>query len=148
MTPASRQRRRERPDSGPPSLWAQVLDVLELSGPGTWRVLGLVLGVLAVGFGPLLLLAVLDVGGTARRGLIALGPVGICLGLAALTWGCGRRYGEALGWTRRQVWMLVGMFAALGLLSGLGLWLGAGDASPGQQARKNQVDLDSVEKSN
>ncbi len=122
------RRRRARSVSESPSLWAQVLDVLELSGPGGWRVLALVLGVLAVGFGPLLLLAFMDVEGTARRALIALGPVGICLGLAALTWECGRRYGESLGWTRQQVWMLVGLFSSLGLLGGLGLWFGAGSA--------------------
>jgi hypothetical protein len=125
MTPRSSRRRREPQAPEPRSLWGQLLDVLELSGPGTLRVLGFVLGILAVGFGPLLMLAFLDVGGTARRGLIALGPVGICAGLAALTWVCGHRYGEALGWTRRQLWGLVVSFVVLGLLGGLGLWLGA-----------------------
>jgi hypothetical protein len=125
MPPASPQRRRERPAPESPSLWGQLLDALELSGPGTWKVLGFVLGGLVVGFGPLLLLAFLEVDGTARRGLIALGPVNICLGLAALTWVCGRKYGEALSWSRQQTWMLVGMFVILGLLGGLGLWFGA-----------------------
>ncbi|QSQ27971.1 hypothetical protein JY651_03815 [Pyxidicoccus parkwayensis] len=97
---------------------------MELSGPSGWGGLGIALAILVIGFGPLLLLAVLDVSGTARKALVALGPMGICVGLALLVLWCARRYGEALGWTRRQAWLLAGMFLGMGLLGGLGLWLG------------------------
>jgi hypothetical protein len=99
---------------------------MELSSPQGWLGLGLVLVLLVIGFGPLLLLAVLDVSGPARRALVALGPVGICLGLAGLVLVCGYRFGESLGWSRRQTWSLAALFVGLGLLGGLGLWLGEG----------------------
>lgn len=122
MSPSPR-RRGEAP-APPRSWWRQVLDELELSDARGWLALALVLGVLVVGFGPLLLLGLLDVSGPSRRALVALGPVGICLGFAALVLVCGYRYGQALGWSRRQTWGLVALFVGLGLLGGLGLWLG------------------------
>ena len=99
---------------------------MELSGPeGKWS-LGLVLALSVIAFWPLALLAVLDVGGTARKLLIAAGPVSICMGFAALVLLCGYRYGKSLGWTRTQTWGLVAMFLGLGLLGGLGLWFSEG----------------------
>ncbi|MCY1041884.1 hypothetical protein OV208_11220 [Corallococcus sp. bb12-1] len=123
--PPPRRRRRPEPAREPPrSLGRQILDALELSGPSGWWGLGLVLGVLVIGFGPLLLLALLDVSGPTRKALVALGPVSICLGFAILVGVCARRYGKALGWSRRQAWLLMAMFVGLGLLGGLGLWFG------------------------
>jgi len=99
---------------------------MELSGPeGSWSV-GLVVGLLVIGFWPLLLLAVLDVSGTPRKLLVAAGPMSICMGLAVLILVCGYRYGESLNWSRRQTWALAALFLGLGLLGGLGLWLSEG----------------------
>jgi hypothetical protein len=95
---------------------------MDLSSPESLKGLGLVLVLLVIGFGPLLLLAVLDVSGTARKALVALGPVSICLGFAALVLVCGYRYGELLKWSRRQTWTLAALFVGMGLLGGLGLW--------------------------
>lgn len=125
-SPAPRPRRRRELRAPPRPWWLQVLDVMELSSPQGWLGLGLVLVLLVIGFGPLLLLAILDVSGPTRRVLVALGPVGICLGLAGLVLVCGYRLGESLGWSRRQTWSLAALFAGLGLLGGLGLWLGEG----------------------
>lgn len=122
MPPTAPRNRRE-PEEPPRSWWWHVLDFLELSSPeGRWGV-GLVLGLLVIGFWPLVLLAVLDVSGTARKVLVALGPASICLGFAALILICGYRYGEALRWSRRQTWGMAVLFLGLGLLGGLGLWL-------------------------
>ncbi len=99
---------------------------MELSSPEGRRALGLVLGLLVIGFWPLLLLAVMGVGGTARRMLVALGPVSICLGFAGLILVCGYRYGELLRWSRRQTWALAALFLGMGLLGGLGLWFSEG----------------------
>ena len=115
-----------RPVEPPPSWWRQVLDFLELSSPEGRGGLALALGLLVIGFWPLLLLALMDVRGTARKVLVALGPVSICLGLAGLVLVCGYRYGEALKWSRRQTWGLAALFLGLGLLSGLGLWFSEG----------------------
>lgn len=117
---------RASPPQRPPestSWWAELLEALGFSGPGTWQTLVFIAVLLVVGFGPLLALAIFPVEGTARRVLVALGPVGVCLGLAALTLVCGVKYGNALGWSRRQITGLVGLFVTLGLLGGLGLWL-------------------------
>nr|WP_255203624.1 hypothetical protein [Myxococcus sp. AM011] len=95
---------------------------MELDSPeGRWG-LGLVLGLLVIGFWPLLLLALMDVSGTPRKVLVALGPASICLGLALLILVCGHRYGESLRWSRRQTWGLAALFLGLGLLGGVGLW--------------------------
>ncbi|MBJ6759692.1 hypothetical protein JGU66_02880 [Myxococcaceae bacterium JPH2] len=95
---------------------------MELSNPEGLKGFLLVVGLLVVGFGPLLLLAVLDVSGPLRKALVALGPVSICLGFAGLVLVCGYRYGAALKWSRRQTWGLAALFAGLGVLGGLGLW--------------------------
>lgn len=110
------------PPEPPRSWWRRFLDFMELSDPETLKGLGLVLVLLVIGFGPLLLLAVLDVSGTARKALVALGPVSICLGFAGLVLVCGYRYGELLKWSRRQTWTLAALFVGMGLLGGLGLW--------------------------
>jgi hypothetical protein len=99
-----------------------VLDVTELSGPQCVRGLGLAVELLVIGFWPLLLLAVLDVSGTARKVLVALDPVSIYLGLSGLVLWCGFRYGDAIGMSRRQTWLLAALSTALGLLGGVGLW--------------------------
>lgn len=124
--PHPRPKRRRELREPPRTWWQQVLDVLELSGPQGVRGLGLALGLLVIGFWPLLLLAVLDVSGPARKALVALGPVSICLGLSGLVLGCGLRYGDALGMSRRQTWLLAALFTGLGLLGGLGLWFSEG----------------------
>lgn len=117
----------EPPSPEPPrGWWRRVVDYLELN---TWEGRGafwLVLAVLVVGFWPLGVLAVADVSGTARRMLVAAGPVSICLGFAVLILWCGHRYGEGLQWSRRQTWGLAVMFLGLGLLGGLGLWFSEG----------------------
>lgn len=95
---------------------------MELSTPEGVRGLWLVLGVLVAGFWPLVALGVLDVSGTARKALIALGPVTICLGFSVLILFCGHRYGESLRWSRRQTWGMAALFLGLGVLGGLGLW--------------------------
>ncbi|MCY1023470.1 hypothetical protein [Pyxidicoccus sp. MSG2] len=110
------------PPEPPRSWWWRFLDFMDLSSPESLKGLGLVLVLLVIGFGPLLLLAVLDVSGTARKALVALGPVSICLGFAGLVLVCGYRYGELLKWSRRQTWTLAALFVGLGLLGGLGLW--------------------------
>ncbi|WP_163995669.1 hypothetical protein [Pyxidicoccus caerfyrddinensis] len=110
------------PPEPPRSWWQRFLDYMDLSSPESLKGLGLVLVLLVIGFGPLLLLAVLDVSGTARKALVALGPVSICLGFAALVLVCGYRYGELLKWSRRQTWTLAALFVGMGLLGGLGLW--------------------------
>lgn len=125
MPPTAPRRRRE-PLEPPRSRWRQFLDFMELSSPEAVKGLGLVLGLLVVGFWPLLLLGVLDVSGTPRKLLVALGPVSICLGLAVLVLVCGYRYGELLRWSRRQTWGLAALFLGMGLLGGLGLWLSEG----------------------
>ncbi|WP_223757387.1 hypothetical protein [Myxococcus sp. RHSTA-1-4] len=125
MPPTAPRRRRE-PQEPPRSWWWQFLDFMELSSPEGLKGLGLVLGLLVIGFWPLLLLAVLDVGGTARKVLVALGPVSICLGFAGLVLVCGYRYGEALGMSRQKTWALAVLFLGLGLLGGLGLWFSEG----------------------
>ncbi|MFY2562941.1 hypothetical protein ACN469_35435 [Corallococcus terminator] len=118
MQPTEPRRRREQHRSW----WSRFLDFMELETPeGRWG-LGLVVGLLVIGFWPLLLLAVLDVSGTPRKLLVALGPASICLGLALLILVCGHRYGESLRWSRRQTWGLAALFLGLGLLGGLGLW--------------------------
>lgn len=99
---------------------------MDLSSPEGSRGFWLVLGLLVVGFWPLLLLAVMDVSGTARRLLVALGPVSICLGFVALILWCGYRYGELLRWSRRQTWGLAVLFLGMGLLGGVGLWFSEG----------------------
>lgn len=121
MLPTAPRRRRE-PQDPPRSRWQQFLDYTELSEPETVKGIGLVLGLLVIGFWPLLLLAVVDVSGTPRKLLVALGPASICLGLAVLILVCGHRYGEALKWSRRQTWTLAALFLGMGLLGGLGLW--------------------------
>ncbi|RKH69022.1 hypothetical protein [Corallococcus llansteffanensis] len=126
MLPPTAPRRRREPQEPPRSWWWRLLDFLELSSPETWWGLGLVFGLLVVGFWPLLLLAVLDVSGTTRKVLVALGPVSICLGFAGLILVCGYRYGESLRWSRRQTWGLAALFLGLGLLGGLGLWFSEG----------------------
>jgi hypothetical protein len=118
--------RRREPREPPRSRWQRFLDYTELSEPETVKGIGLVLGLLVVGFWPLLALAVLDVSGARRKLLVALGPVSICLGLAALVLVCGHKYGEALKWSRRQTWTLAALFLGMGLLSGLGLWFSEG----------------------
>ncbi|MFP2925686.1 hypothetical protein ACLESO_10785 [Pyxidicoccus sp. 3LG] len=124
--PPTAPRRRHEPQEPPRSWWRQFLDFMELSSPeGQWG-LGLVLGLLVIGFWPLLLLAVVDVSGTPRKLLVALGPVSICLGLAGLVLVCGYRYGESLRWSRRQTWGLAALFLGMGLLGGLGLWFSEG----------------------
>ncbi|WP_240356836.1 MULTISPECIES: hypothetical protein [Myxococcus] len=118
MQPTEPRRRREQHRSG----WMKFLDFMELDSPeGRWG-LGLVLGLLVIGFWPLLLLALMDVSGTPRKVLVALGPASICLGLALLILVCGHRYGESLRWSRRQTWGLAALFLGLGLLGGVGLW--------------------------
>lgn len=115
-------RRHRAPQESPRSWRARFLDFMELDSPeGRWG-LGLVVGLLVIGFWPLLLLAVLDVSGTPRKLLVALGPASICLGLALLILVCGHRYGESLRWSRRQTWGLAALFLGLGLLGGVGLW--------------------------
>lgn len=125
MPPTAPRRRRE-PLEPPRSWWRQFLDFMDLSSPEALRGLGLVLGLLVIGFWPLLLLAVLDVSGPPRKLLVALGPVSICLGFAGLILVCGYRYGPSLGWSRRQTWGLAALFLGMGLLGGLGLWHGEG----------------------
>ncbi|RJS26163.1 hypothetical protein DRW03_06820 [Corallococcus sp. H22C18031201] len=125
--------RRREPHAPPRSWWRQVLDFLELSSPEGQKGLALVVGLLVVGFGPLVLLAVLDVSGPLRKLLVALGPVSICLGFAGLVLVCGYRYGEALKWSRRQTWGLAVMFVGLGLLGGLGLWFSESSPEHGQR---------------
>ncbi|MCP3143112.1 hypothetical protein [Pyxidicoccus xibeiensis] len=125
MPPTAPRRRRE-PQEPPRTWWWRLLDFMDLASPESQKGLALVLGVLVVGFGPLLLLAVLDVSGTARRALVALGPVSICLGFAALVLVCGYRYGEQLKWSRRQTWGLAALCLGMGLLGGLGLWFSEG----------------------
>jgi hypothetical protein len=85
-----------------------------------------VLGLLVIGFWPLLLLAVMDVSGTPRKLLVALGPVSICLGFAVLVLWCGHRYGESLRWSRGQTWGLAALFLGMGLVGGVGLWFSEG----------------------
>ncbi|NTX63590.1 hypothetical protein HUA74_23320 [Myxococcus sp. CA051A] len=114
--------RRREPLEPHRSWWSRFLDFMELDSPeGRWG-LGLVVGLLIIGFWPLLLLAVLDVSGTPRKVLVALGPASICLGLALLILVCGHRYGESLRWSRGQAWGLAALFLGLGLLGGVGLW--------------------------
>ncbi|MFE8597708.1 hypothetical protein KYC5002_19670 [Archangium violaceum] len=125
MPPTTPRRRRE-PQAPPPSWWRQVLDFLELDSPEGRRAFGLVFGLLVIGFWPLVLLAVMDVSGTPRKALVALGPVSICLGFAVLVLVCGYRYGESLKWSRRQTWGLAALFLGMGLLGGLGLWFSEG----------------------
>ncbi|CAM3055313.1 hypothetical protein [Corallococcus soli] len=125
MPPTAPRRRRE-PVEPPRSWWFQVLDFLELTSPEGRRAYVLVVGLLVVGFWPLALLAALDVSGTPRKALVALGPVSICMGLAALILVCGHRYGESLRWSRRQTWGMAALFLGLGLLGGLGLWFSEG----------------------
>ncbi|AGC48618.1 hypothetical protein MYSTI_07346 [Myxococcus stipitatus DSM 14675] len=95
---------------------------MELSSPEGMRGLGLMMGLLVIGFWPLVALGVLDVSGSARKALVALGPVTICLGFSVLILVCGYRYGESLRWSRRQTWGLAALFLGLGALAGLGLW--------------------------
>ncbi|MCP3097903.1 hypothetical protein LZ198_03325 [Myxococcus sp. K15C18031901] len=114
--------RRREPLEPPRTRWQRFWDFMELSTPQAWGGLGLVFGLLVVGFWPLVLLAVLDVSGTPRKALIATGPASICLGFALLVLVCGYRYGESLKWSRRQTWSLAVMFLGMGLLGGLGLW--------------------------
>jgi len=124
--PPTAPRRRHEPQGPPPSRWQRFLDFTELSNPETLRGVGLVLGLLVIGFWPLLLLAVMDVSGTPRKLLVALGPVSICLGFAALILWCGHRYGESLRWSRRQTWGMAALFLGMGLLGGVGLWFSEG----------------------
>ncbi len=119
-------RRRREPQEPPRSWWWRILDFMELTSPEGLRGFLLVLGLLVVGFWPLVLLAVMDVSGTARKALVALGPASICLGFAALILVCGYRYGELLKWSRRQTWGLAVLFLGMGLLGGLGLWFSEG----------------------
>ncbi|ABF93094.1 hypothetical protein MXAN_6154 [Myxococcus xanthus DK 1622] len=122
VQPSAPQRHREPPRSW----WTRFLDFMELSSPeGRWG-LGLVLGLLVIGFWPLLLLAVLDVSGTPRKVLVALGPASICLGFALLILVCGYRYGESLRWSRAQTWGLAALFLGMGLAGGAGLWFSEG----------------------
>lgn len=124
--PPPRPQRPRKPPEPPRSWWRQFLEFMELSSPQELWGLGLVLVLLVIGFGPLLLLALLDVSGTARKVLIALGPVSVCLGLAGLILVCGYRYGESLKWSRQQTWGLAALFLGMGLLGGLGLWFSEG----------------------
>ena len=125
MPPTAPPRRHE-PQEPPPSWWRRLLDFLELSNPEALKGVGLVVGLLVIGFWPLLLLAVLDVRDTERKMLVALGPASICLGFAGLILVCGHRYGELLRWSRRQTWALAVLFLGLGLLGGVGLWFSEG----------------------
>ncbi|WP_343073600.1 hypothetical protein [Pyxidicoccus fallax] len=125
MSPTSPRRQRNSLEP-PRSWWRQFLDFMELSTPEGRGGLALLLVLLVVCFGPLLLLALLDVSGTARKALVALGPVSICLGLAGLVLVCGYRYGDALKWSRGQTWGLAALFLGMGLLGGLGLWFSEG----------------------
>lgn len=125
MPPTSPRRHRE-PQEPPHSRWQRFLDFMELSNPETLRGIGLVLGLLVIGFWPLLLLAFMDVSGTPRKLLVALGPASICLGLAGLVLVCGYRYGESLKWSRGQTWGLAALFLGMGLLGSVGLWFSEG----------------------
>ncbi|WP_245772567.1 hypothetical protein [Myxococcus fulvus] len=117
--PTSTPHRRREPPQGP---WARFLDFMELTSPeGKWG-WGLVLGLLVIGFWPLALLGVLDVSGTSRKVLVALGPASICLGLALLVLVCGYRYGESLRMSRGKTWGLAALFVGMGLAGAAGLW--------------------------
>lgn len=115
-------------DQAPPpkSRWARFLDFMELSSPEGRGGLWITLGLLVFCFWPLVLLGVLDVSGTRRKLLIALGPAAICLGFAVLILFCGYRYGASLKWSRAQTWGLAALFLGMGLASGAGLWFSEG----------------------
>ncbi|WP_233278074.1 hypothetical protein [Myxococcus stipitatus] len=120
--PPTRPPSHRDPQEPPRSRWHRFLDFMELSSPEGMRGLGLMMGLLVIGFWPLVALGVLDVSGSARKALVALGPVTICLGFSVLILVCGYRYGESLRWSRRQTWGLAALFLGLGALAGLGLW--------------------------
>jgi hypothetical protein len=124
--PDEPQRLPETPKEPPRTWWRRIVEFMELD---TWEgrgALWLVLGLVVIGFWPLVVLGVADVSGTARRMLIAAGPVSICLGFSLLILLCGYRYGEGLNWSRRQTWGMALLFLGLGLLGGVGLWFSEG----------------------
>lgn len=114
--PPSRGRR------APPPASSRLLYELGLADL-SWQIVGFTAAVLALGFGPMLLAALLGAEGAVRRGLVALGPALVCLTFAALTWRYGMRHAAAMGRSKLDIGMLAAMFVALAGLAGWGLFV-------------------------
>lgn len=111
---AKRQRGRATPSSESHTL----LDELGLPGP----TLPLAILILVIGFSPLLVLSLVEVGDTTRRLLAALGPVLVCLAFSVLIVLFGLRAAEGEA-ARIRTWFLFWLFLALGGLFGWGLYV-------------------------
>lgn len=110
---------RNRGRSAPRRSYNWLLDELgwsELS----WPVVGWTLVVLAVGFGPLLIINLTEVAGVGRKLLVALGPALVCMAFAGLTWKYGMETIERTGHSRQYIWLVTAMFVGLAGLVG---WL-------------------------
>ena len=84
----------------------------------SWPVIGWSIGILALGFGPLLIAALIDAAGISLQLLVALGPMLVCLAFAGLTWKYGMSYASEMGRSKRGIWLLVALFVALAALVG------------------------------
>ena len=116
----SKSRGRAAPEPAP-SFFGSLLRELGLDL--SWPVAGLTLLVLALGFGPLLLLGLFDIQGVARKIMIVIGPALVCIAFTLMTYYFGMRYADEGGMSRAGVWFLTGLFVVLGILGCWGLFV-------------------------